>query len=319
MAQSGPAESNDRRSLIATLLGPHRQTMMATPTNLTFVAAVNNRELLRDNLLMSPCLREAHTHQIIVQEKFRSAAEAYNDAIQKSCNDLIVFAHQDIIFPQSWMSQLGRALDCLQILDPCWGALGCFGVSSDGVGIGHVYSSGRGVFGGPFDRPVQIQTLDEIVLVLRKSSGLRFDECLPHFHLYGADICLRAAKMRMKSYAISAFCIHNTQQQLVLPREFYECYKHVKSVWKDHMPIHTTCLEITKYNGPLYMRKLMEGWTRIRGKQIGAFRTNNPYTLLSEFRIPPREPSEGVGLSFLTRAALFVRGKRAKRPSFISS
>ena len=68
-----------------------------------------------------------------------------------------------------------------------------------------------------------VQTLDEIVLILKKSSGLRFDDSLPHFHFYGTDICLRAAQRGMRSYAISAFCVHNTHQTLVLPEEFYEC------------------------------------------------------------------------------------------------
>ncbi len=286
---------------------------MTKTRNITFAVAVNSMRLFQNNFMASPCLRSPRHYQVLAQKEFCSAAKAYNDAIVKSDNDLIVFTHQDIIFPESWLSQCERSLDCLELLDPGWGVLGSFGMSPDGEGIGHVYSSGRGVFGGPFEQPKQVQTLDEIVLIVRRSSGLRFDERLPYFHLYGADICLRAAQLKMKNYAISAFCIHNTQQQLVLPEEFYECYKHIRCMWKDHMPIHTTCVAITKYNIPLYTRRLMEVLTRMRRKQIGALRVSDPHTLLSEFSIPPREFSEGLGLSWLTKVRSRLLGKRAHR------
>ena len=86
--------------------------------------------------MVSPCLRRPHGHQILVQQGFASAASAYNDAIDRSVNDLIVFAHQDIIFPEGWLEQLARALEFLGERDPNWGVLGCFGRSADGASHG---------------------------------------------------------------------------------------------------------------------------------------------------------------------------------------
>jgi glycosyltransferase involved in cell wall biosynthesis len=245
--------------------------------------AVNNREVFENNFLASPCLRGPCDHQILVQENFNSAAKAYNDAIEKSSNDLIVFCHQDILLPENWLLQLDRALNYLQAADPTWGVLGSYGKTQDGRGWGHVYSSGRNVIGEPLKQPVPVQTLDEIVLILRKSSDLRFDDHLPHFHFYGADICLRAAKMGMKSYVISAFCVHNTHQPLVLPREFYECCKYIKRVWNAYLPIQTTCIRITKFNFPLHTRRLREAYLRyIRRKEFGGTRVQNSQRLLEE-------------------------------------
>lgn len=215
-------------------------------------------DVLENNFLASPCLRPAHSHQILVQRDFVSASRAYNDAIEKAHNDLIIFAHQDMIFPQSWLSQLERALEYLEATNPRWGVLGCYGKARNGDGVGHVYSPGRGDVGGSFEVPTEVQTLDEIVLIIRKFSGLRFDDDLPHFHLYGADVCLTAAKMGMKNYAIPAFCVHNAHQYLVLPKEFYDCCHHIKRVWKEALPIHTTCLTITRLNLPMYVRRLQE-------------------------------------------------------------
>ena len=161
----------------------------------TFVNAVNNRRLFERNFLASPCLDQHQDCELLVQEGFGSAAKAYNDAIDRAMHDLIVFCHQDILLPQSWLCELQSALQELEREDPQWGVLGTYGVTQDGRAWGRVYSSGLGVIGETPPRPVAVQTLDEIVLILRKSSGLRFDESLPHFIFTGLIFaCARQRK-----------------------------------------------------------------------------------------------------------------------------
>jgi hypothetical protein len=121
---------------------------------ITFVIAVNNRSVFEKNFLLSPCLEEAQNYQILVQEGFRSAAQAYNNGIDRAVNDLIIFCHQDILLPKLWLSQLECALRLLDVDDPNWGVLGSYGKSQDGRGWGHVYSSGLGE-GHPFRGPRQ--------------------------------------------------------------------------------------------------------------------------------------------------------------------
>ena len=247
----------------------------------TFVVTVNNREVFESNFLASPIFGSPHPHQISVQEGFGSAAEAYNEALARSENDLIVFAHQDVIFPMPWLSQLQVALENLEEADPAWGVLGCYGRTRENEGRGNVYTSGLGILGEPFSHPIPVQTLDEIVLILRKSSGLRFDNTLPNFHMYGADICMAAAKHGMKSYAIPAFCIHNTVFNLVLPKEFYDCYKHVQLTWKEFLPIQTTCVRITRSGLPMHRRRLRELYLKyVLHKRVGATRAMDVQQLL---------------------------------------
>jgi hypothetical protein len=256
--------------------------MVALNRQVTFVVPVKVRgEILERNLLLSPCLRVPRHHQIIIQEGFPSAATAYNNAIEKSVNDLIVFCHEDVYLPENWDSQLACAIDYLQLHDPNWGVLGCAGITRNKRLCGHVYSTGLGVLGEPSDRPQPVQTLDELVLILRKSSGLRFSESLPHFHLYGTDICMRAAKSNMNSYAISAFCIHNTREIVSMPREFYECYKQIKRMWKEYLPIQTTCIRITKWNISAYATRLRERHAKYRrGGEFGMSRSENVCQIL---------------------------------------
>jgi hypothetical protein len=271
---------------------------MNTQRHITFVVAVKSRgEMLENNFLASSCLSKPHPHEILVQENYPSASKAYNDAIDKSSNDLIVFLHQDMILPESWLSDLERALAFLEADDPQWGVIGCYGETRDDYGRGYVYSSGLGILGKPFERPAQIQTLDEIVLILRKSSGLRFDETLPHFHMYGTDICMRAEEMGRKNYAISAFCVHNTQPGLILADEFYECYWHVKKVWKHRLPIQTTCIRVTRFDTVMYKKRLGEMYLRyIRWKEFGGSRATDVQKLLKEVDILLQQESAAGGV-----------------------
>ncbi len=157
-----------------------RRTTLALES-ITFVVAVNDHKILGDNFLASPCFIGDHNHEILVQEHWESAAKAYNEAIDRATNDLIVFCHQDIILPRPWVGQVLEAVDYLHTNSPRWGVLGCYGVTASDQARGYVYSSGIGLMGEPLPRPAPVQTLDEIVLVLRKSADLRFDETLPNF------------------------------------------------------------------------------------------------------------------------------------------
>ena len=255
--------------------------------SITFITPTNNREILQRNFLASPCFRGMHSHQIIIQEGYASAGRAYNDAIDTSQNDLMVFLHSDIILPEQWLSDLERALQWLEKEDPAWGVIGTYGETLDDHGRGYIYSSGLGIMGKPFDEPAQIQTLDEIVLIFRKSSGLRFDSGLPNFHMYGTDICMAAQDAGRRNYAISAFCVHNTQPSLVLGEDFYECYWHVQQKWKKYLPIQTTCVRITRSNTAMYRRKIGETYLRYLRprKEFGGNRRSDVPRLMADVEV----------------------------------
>jgi hypothetical protein len=258
--------------------------LVPTVPSIAFVVPVAIKgDVLRDNFLSSPGLAGFRDHEVLVQENFPSASLAFNDAIRRSGNDLIAFIHQDVILPANWPAQLSRAIGHLDQIDPNWGVLGCWGVTEDANYYGHIHSNGLGTLGRAFEQPVPVQTLDETVLILRKSSGLRFDDKLPHFHLHGSDICLEAARQGRRSYAISAFCTHNNFPYTILPREFYECYSYVKLKWVAHLPIQTSCIRITRFDFPMRWRRLQEVYLRhIRRKESFGARAQNVNALLKE-------------------------------------
>lgn len=251
---------------------------------ITFIVPVNNKVEYEKKFLSSPLFHEGHPHEILVQLNFCSAAHAYNAAIDKATNDLMVFAHQDIWFPESWTKDLRRSVACLAEKDPSWGVLGCYGVTQDGPRWGYVYDSALDkILGTSFEYPKVVQTLDEIVLILRKSSKLYFDNTLPHFHFYGADICMTAKETGKKCYAISAFCIHNNNEYVFLPKEFYHNYLYIKRRWKKYLPIRTTCTIIDRFNRDMYKRKLLAIYEKVfKRNKRRRYMTDNPEVIYKQ-------------------------------------
>jgi GT2 family glycosyltransferase len=216
----------------------------------TLIVAVNHEEVLQGTLLKSPDIDERC--QVILKRGYATAGQAYNAGIVEAKNEILVFAHQDVYLPQGWLNGLRASLAQLDDRDPNWGVLGPSGVAPSTDFAGHVYSTGlRRTLGAPFDRPMECLTLDEMLLVKRRSSGLMFDERLPGFHLYGTDICLEARGRYVKSYVIPAFCIHNSNGIVRLPKSFWQAYLYLRRKWWNQLPIFTPCTTITRWCGPL--------------------------------------------------------------------
>jgi hypothetical protein len=232
----------------------------------TIAVAVNNEEVLQQNLLMSPGLLNGGRNQLVIRRHFHSASHAYNSAIEEAEHDIVIFAHQDIYLPETWFGDLKRCLTLLEDTGANWGVLGCFGSTRDAHGgLGRVYTTGLGQLGRQLTRPEPVETLDEAVLIIRKSSGLRFDADLPHFHLYGTDICMAARQKGMVNYAFQGFVVHNTNQLLTLPKEFYACYRYIRRKWAQYLPIYTACMTISRLNGEFYRKRITEAGQRLLG------------------------------------------------------
>jgi Glycosyltransferase like family len=253
-------------------------------SGITVVAAVNSRSVLQNNLLRSPALAVESKVQLIVKEGFVSAAAAYNSAIDEAAHDVIAFVHQDIYLPETWFAQCRQSIDALEQRNSRWGVLGCFGSHRNAFGgVGRVYTTGLGVHGNVIGEPTAVETLDEIALIIRKSSGLRFDDSLPHFHMYGVDICLLARSMGLGCYAIPATCVHNTNQLIDLPAEFVECYRYIKRKWASALPISASCITVSRFDRELHQRSLRRWIDKATGLNVKPLqRVQDPRPLMNE-------------------------------------
>jgi hypothetical protein len=107
--------------------------------------------------------------------------------------------------------------------------------------IGWVVDRGRVLRDGP-DLSARVATLDELLLVVRRDSPLRFDRELG-FHLYGADICLQAAELGLAVVALGALCHHNSRS-VGLPEAYYQSAEVFARKWAHRLPVATPCVII---------------------------------------------------------------------------
>jgi hypothetical protein len=130
--------------------------------------------------------------------------------------------------------------------------------------------------GGHFDGGREVETLDEVILIFRKSSNLRFDPMLPGYHMYGADICLEAQSRGRKNYAVSALCIHNTNTYVMFPAAFWKSYWFVRKKWRSRLPIQTSCIEITRWGWPAIRANVVRAGSLARGRLKKVNRAADP-------------------------------------------
>ena len=162
-------------------------------------------------------------------------------------------AHCDVYFPEGWFKRLAWEVDRLSHLDRDWAVAGVSSITPSGELVGRIFDTAlapvfaetSGVFGKALQQPLPVVSADELVLVLRRSSGVSFDPLLPEFHLYGTDIILEAEKRGMCSYGLDMPLIHNAKPQLRLGPDYGRAFRYMLKKWRDRLPVPTTCVPLT--------------------------------------------------------------------------
>lgn len=210
-------------------------------TAFDLVCASHSDAILSANLARSPLLA---THVLHVERGAPSAAIAYNGALDATSSPVVVFAHHDVYLPEGWETLLHARL---AELPADWAVFGCFGIGLDGAHIGPVWSSSLGMIVGRVPMvPVPVQAFDELLIVLRRDSGLRFDESLPGWHMYGTDIVQTARAAGRGAYAGALPCIHNDRYHDSLGADFDEAYRFMQKKWAGVLPLRTPITKISR-------------------------------------------------------------------------
>ena len=243
-------------------IGPAQKEAIKRPT-LVVVAAVNDDECLAQNLAASPMLVEKKI-PLIAKRGYISATLAYNDGFDSADANIVIFAHQDVYLPQGWEQKL---LSAIQLLESCgkkWGVLGVIGADARGNLVGGAWSNGlQRKIESKFSSPAPVRSFDEIVLVLRKDGGIRFDDQLPGFHLYGTDIAQVAIKAGLGAYVFDGPVVHNPVWRKTLGKSYIQAWRYLRRKWKSELPIYTLVLPITRSSWPL-----VRNWLRERKKWL---------------------------------------------------
>jgi hypothetical protein len=221
-------------------------------TGISLVVCLSQDEVLRANLLASPCLQPGSRNELIAIRHAESAAGGLSMGIARARNDLVVCVHQDVFLPSGWDRLF---VNQFRMAEAEFGPIGVAGVYGVGEAIespidagpwhlaaeriGWVYDRGRLLSEGP-RLPVAVVTLDELLLVVRRDTPLRFDPVLG-FHLYAADLCLQARERGLAVVALGAPCHHNSRR-VGLPESFFPSARHFARKWAHRLPIATPCV-----------------------------------------------------------------------------
>jgi hypothetical protein len=221
----------------------------------SFVIGVSDGAILKTNFLASPCMAAADApHQVILMRGGPNVSAKLQRGLKHAENDWVVCMHQDVWLPPGWDIELLQQIHEAERRFGPIGVAGVYGVGDaiapDGLAsplaaerIGWVVDRGRTLKDGP-ELPATVATLDELLLVVRRESGLRFDPALGN-HFYGADICLQARERGLANVVLGALCYHNSRH-VGLGEGFDDSAAVFARKWAHRLPIATPCVVIDR-------------------------------------------------------------------------
>jgi hypothetical protein len=138
-----------------------------------------------------------------------NAAQGLNHGIEQLDAEWVVCVHQDVLFPAGfWARLVGQ----LTALDPGVAVAGLVGCERSGRFRGHIVDPNGHCYWPSL--PHDVLTIDEVLIAVRKRSGLRFSEDVPGFHCYGADLCYEADSRGLRVVAVDAPLVHMSTGKL---------------------------------------------------------------------------------------------------------
>jgi 2-polyprenyl-3-methyl-5-hydroxy-6-metoxy-1,4-benzoquinol methylase len=218
--------------------------------SLTFVVCVNDDDQLNSNFLRSPCLQPGSPHEVILRRGMSSAAEGFHSGLEAATHDRVVLVQQDMYLPTGWDT---RFVDAWIEAESTWPNLGPVGLFGCSVQDGVVTHAGR-----VFDRdsllvqdqplPAKVVAFDEILLGVRRDSGLALDPALG-FHLYGVDLALNAGRAGLTGAVLDAPAFHNSLFA-TLSDSYFEAAAVLLAKWPDIRPLHTSMGQLDTMKRP---------------------------------------------------------------------
>jgi hypothetical protein len=231
--------------------------MTALKSDLLFVTAVNNLEVLNKRLLASPCLCPGGW-PIVLGWNQKSAAQLFNAVLDSQPQQSwVIWVHQDVFLPEGWDQVFLEELNKISILstglEPSnLGVVGVYGVSGSGAQAaraGYVMDRGNWLCEAT-SLPCRVDSLDELLFAVPGTSTLRLDPDLG-FDFYATDLVLQGQSCGLESYVVKAPCEHwaDTPQRFLisesLVRRILRSSEVFESKWEKRLPVVTPCFHVT--------------------------------------------------------------------------
>jgi SAM-dependent methyltransferase len=209
----------------------------------TLVCCLSDEAVAADNLLRSPDLDGPDAPELLLVRGCRSAADGLGEGLRRAGTDLVVGVHQDVYLPRGWVRRFARRVrEAERVVGPV-GVVGVYGAvgGPQPTRVGRVFDRNR-LLAEPTPLPAPVETVDEVVVAVRKSAGVVFDPALG-FHLYAADACAAARDRGLAAVVVDAVCFHNSLTQDV-PDAFYVSAAALARKWTGRLPVTTPTARI---------------------------------------------------------------------------
>lgn len=211
-------------------------------TDVSFVTCTNNLQqysrLIAGSLFKNITKLNYEIIPILNFDNVYSAAQALNIGLDRARGRVVVFCHQDVMFYESWVDMLFERIEEIEKkVGKNWGVLGTAGINERDDTIGVVHNMKGSIQWQSTKRSTahEVQTVDEHCMIIRKESGLRFDESTFNgFHFYGPDLCLSAIDKKMKNYGILCPLVHESSSSSLLSgkQEFMRLLNALAKKWR---------------------------------------------------------------------------------------
>lgn len=169
------------------------------------------------NILRSNCVHDATNQLITIDNRsnlfYDNLGQAINAGIDKAQHELVAVVHEDVLLVDGWQQQFETSLEQLEKTDPDWGLLGAAGWNDQGRLIGHFsdpHQYQNSFKGTSFNK---VRNIDEQLMIIRASSGVRFDSYLPSIHNVGRELYSSLKARNLSTYVIDAPTIHKYADQ----------------------------------------------------------------------------------------------------------
>ena len=140
---------------------------------------------------------------------------------------LWMIVHPDVELAEDYLGNLTREVIKLSEIDPDYGVIGVMGVrlqDGDKWCVGHLWDRVYEA-GAPLSGPCIVDTLDEVLIVMRGDWPLKLDESLGTYHLWASELCLRERKYGRKNYVLPGMYIkHHSTAPHTTPDDAYFYY-----------------------------------------------------------------------------------------------
>lgn len=217
----------------------------ATGEPISFIACINDESQLAENLAVSPCFHGDVPHELITVRGAANIAEGFKAGLAQASHELVVLVHQDVYLPVGWPDRFLQQWHQAEARFGKIGVAGVYGVAMDGaapkgiIRAGHVMDR-QILLREAAPLPALVQTLDELLLAVRRDTTLSIDPALG-FHFYGADLGLQAWKAGLAVVALDALCFHNSLTGTEYGPDFHQSGEVLKAKWSGELPIATAC------------------------------------------------------------------------------